>query len=103
MLKILFLFLVSTKGQRRDKSETVTKFVGIVVAIIFVTNLSQIPLWNATRCFFTDHLKRNTVERPQQILTNNVYISRRAFQLLWLFFEAFRIFWIIWQSIFVHI
>ena len=43
LLKIWFLFLVSTKEQTRDKSEFVTEFLGIIVTIIFVQNLSQIP------------------------------------------------------------
>ena len=43
LLKIWFLILVSTKEQTRDKSEFVTEFLGIIVTIIFVQNLSQIP------------------------------------------------------------
>ena len=36
LLKIWFLCLVSMKGQKRDKSEFVSKFLGIIVAIIFI-------------------------------------------------------------------
>ena len=36
LLKIWFLFLVSMKGQKRDKSEFATKFVGIIVTLIFI-------------------------------------------------------------------
>ena len=36
LLKIWSLCLVSMKGQKRDKSEFVSKFVGIIVAIIFI-------------------------------------------------------------------
>ena len=36
LLKMWFLFLISTKGQTRDKSKFVTKFVGNVVPIIFI-------------------------------------------------------------------
>ena len=32
----LFYFIVSTKGQKKDKSEIVTKFVGIIVTIIII-------------------------------------------------------------------
>ena len=35
-LKILFLFFVSTRGQKRDKSKFFTKFVEIIVTIIFI-------------------------------------------------------------------
>ena len=40
---------------------------------------------------------------PQQILAKYVHISWKTFLLEWLFFEALRIFWFIWQSIFDHI
>ena len=43
-----------------------------------------------------------SVEGPQQILANYGRISWKAFELLWLFFEAFKISWFIWQSIFDH-
>ena len=36
LLKIWFLFLVSKKGQKRNKSKFVIKFVGIIVTIIFM-------------------------------------------------------------------
>ena len=36
LLKTWFLFLDWKKGQKEDKSEFVTKFVGIIVTIIFV-------------------------------------------------------------------
>ena len=47
-------------------------------------------------------LAKQLVECPQQILANYVHISWRAFQLLWLDFEDFKISWFIWQSIFDH-
>ena len=46
--------------------------------------------------FFADHLKQ-PVERPQQILANYGLINWKTFELLQLFFEAFRISWVIWQ------
>ena len=36
LLKTRFLFLVSKKGEREDKRKFVTKFVGIIVTIIFM-------------------------------------------------------------------
>ena len=42
------------------------------------------------------------VECTQQILANYGHISWKAFELLRLLFEDFRIFWITWQSIFDH-
>ena len=59
----------------------------------------------SAQCLFTDHLKRKTLnknseEHSQQILANYVHISWRALQPLWLFFEACKISWFIWQSIF---
>ena len=36
LLKTLFLFWVCKKGQKEDKSEFVTKYVGIIVTIIFM-------------------------------------------------------------------
>ena len=58
------MFLVSAKGQNRDKSEFVTKFAGIIVTIISYKNFSQITCKNfAKQCFFTDHLKHKTVNR----------------------------------------
>ena len=36
LLKTWFLFLVCKKEQKEDKSEFVTKFVGIIVAILFM-------------------------------------------------------------------
>ena len=35
LLKTWFLFLVCKKGQKEDKSEFVTKFVGILVKVFF--------------------------------------------------------------------
>ena len=36
LLKTWFLFMVSMKGLKRDKSEFSTKFVKVIVAIIFI-------------------------------------------------------------------
>ena len=36
VLEIWFLFLDSTKGQKRNKIKFVTKFVGIIVTIVFI-------------------------------------------------------------------
>ena len=47
-------------------------------------------------------LIKQRVERPQQILANYGHISWKAFELLRLFFEVFRISWFIWESIFDH-
>ena len=47
----LILFLASTKERKRDKSEFVTKFVGIIVSIISYHKIF------ATRRCFTNHLK----------------------------------------------
>ena len=47
-------------------------------------------------------LTKQPVERPQQILANYGHISWKAFELLRSFFEAFRISWFIWKSIFDH-
>ena len=65
MLKILFYFFVSTKGQNRDKSDFVKNVVGIIVTIIFMQkSLSRIPCKIfATQCFFTDHLKHKTANK----------------------------------------
>ena len=46
LLKIWFLFFVFTKGQIRDKSEFVSKFVGIIVMIIFTKNFFSNSFWN---------------------------------------------------------
>ena len=43
---------------------------------------------------------KQPVERPQQIHLNDGHISWKAFELLWLLFEAFRIFWFICQNVF---
>ena len=45
---------------------------------------------------------KQPAERPQEILTNYEHISWKAFELLPLFFEAFRISWFLWDSIFDH-
>ena len=47
-------------------------------------------------------LTKQPVERPQQILANYGHISWKAFELLRSFFEAFKISWFIWESIFDH-
>ena len=105
LLKIWFLFLVSTKGQTRDKGEFITKFVVIVVTIIFVwkslSNLQNIflhgifPLitWN------TKPWRKQFLESHQPVHAIYVHIFWRAFQLLWIFFWSC---WFIWQSIFDH-
>ena len=36
LLKTRFLFLICKKGEKEDKSKFVTKFVGIIVTIIFM-------------------------------------------------------------------
>ena len=56
LLKIWFLFLVSVKGQKKDKIEFVTKFVRIIVTIVFLKKVSQIACKIFAE-FFTDHLK----------------------------------------------
>ena len=56
LLKTWFLFLICKKGQKEDKSEFVTKSVGIVVTIIFSKTF-------ATRWFFTDPLNHKTVNK----------------------------------------
>ena len=63
-LKIWFLFLVSTKGQKKDKSEFITKFVRIIVTIVFIMSLKFLvkPLLHRV-FFFTDHLKHKTVKK----------------------------------------
>ena len=53
------------KGQNRDISEFITKFVEIKFMIVSYKNLSQIPYKTfATQCFFTDHLKHKLVDKP---------------------------------------
>ena len=54
-------------------------------------NVFSLTTWNTKR------QTKQFVECPQQILTTYVHISWRAFQLLWLLFETFKIFWFIWQ------
>ena len=52
------------KGQKRNESKIVAKFVGMIVMIILYKNLSQIPYKIfATQCSFTDHLKHKTVNK----------------------------------------
>ena len=53
------------KGQKRDKCEFVTKFVGIIVTIIFIEKLSSKFLVKTfpIQCFFTDHLKQKTLSK----------------------------------------
>ena len=45
--------MVCKKGQKKDKSESVTKSVGIIVTIIFCQIATKTF---ATQCFFIDHL-----------------------------------------------
>ena len=62
-LILVFSFCERTK---RDKSQFVTKFVGIIVTIFSCSYkiISQIPCKIfATQCFFTDHLKHKTVNK----------------------------------------
>ena len=65
LLKIRFFFLVCKKGKNEDKSEFVTKSVGIIVTIIFTCkNISQIASKTfATHFFFTDHLNQETANK----------------------------------------
>ena len=52
------------KGQKRDESKLVTKFVGIILTIFSYKNLSQIPCKIFTpQCFLTNHLKHKTVNK----------------------------------------
>ena len=52
------------KGQNRDKSKFITKYVEIRLMIVSYKNLSQIPCKIfATQCFFTDHLKHKLVDK----------------------------------------
>ena len=61
----LIFFLVSMKGKTLDKSEFVTKLVGIIVSIFFHTEISLKIACQifATQCFFTDHFKHKTVKK----------------------------------------
>ena len=65
-----FLFLVSTKGKTRDKKEFVTKFIGIIDAIIFVQNPLSDSLWNLCYTVFfhwlpkTQNRKKKTFRDP---------------------------------------
>ena len=68
LVKVWFLVVVSTKGQKRDKNEYVTKFIGIIVYVNYLIvdyfKDSQILCkLIATQFFFTDHLKKSTVNK----------------------------------------
>ena len=87
LLKFWFLFLVSTKEQKRDKNEFVTKFVEIIVTVIAKQKSLSKSLWNLCYTVFfhrsletQNHKQNNFVQSP--ILTNYVHINWRAFQLL---------------------
>ena len=67
-----------------------------LLAKSLLRNIFSLITWN------TKPLAKQLVESPQQILINYVHIGWRAFQLLWLFFETFRISWFVWQNIFDH-
>ena len=104
LLKIWFLFLVSTKGQTRDKGEFVTKFVEIVESLSY-ENLSEIPCKIfAVQCFSADHLKHKTIKKT--IFRNpSVSPCQLCAHFLKSFWTALIIFWscwFIWQSIFDH-
>ena len=97
MLKTLFLFFVSTKGQKRNRSEFVNKFVGIYSYNYFNVKISLNLLVKSLLHSFFSLITWNTkaqtkriVERPQQIFANYVHINWRAFQLLLLFFGCFQ-------------
>ena len=52
------------KGQKRDKTEFVTKVVRIIFMTIFIKNLSQIPCKIfPTQRFLNDHLKQKTLNK----------------------------------------
>ena len=52
------------RKNKEDKSEFVTKSVGIIVRLFSSKNFSQIPSKTfATQCFFTDHLNHKTVNK----------------------------------------
>ena len=58
------MFLVSTKKEKREKSEFVTKFMGIIVTIIFISKSLSNSLYNLCHVvFFTDHLNHKTVNK----------------------------------------
>ena len=50
------------KGQKKDKREPITKFVEVIVTIIFIQSLFQKSCKIFTLQYFvTDHLKHKTV------------------------------------------
>ena len=87
------LFLVSKKGQKRNKSEFVAKdVIRIIVKIILTLKyLSKCCKIFATPCFFSDHLNHKIVNKPthrtpapnsRQLRTNNL----KSFQTVMIIF-----------------
>ena len=99
-----WLFLVSMKGQKRDKSEFVTKFVGVMVMIIDI-EISLKFLVKSLLVFFHWSLETQNLEQNnlQSALTNSSPTMCTLVEELsnnYEFFEVFRISWFIWWRIF---
>ena len=60
LLKTWFLFLVCRKGQREDKTEFLTKSIGIKICKPF-----------AAQCFFTDYLNHKTANKTTCRITSS--------------------------------
>ena len=61
---VILVFGFYERTKKGIKATFLTTFVGIIVMIIFIWNVSQIPCKIfATQCFFTDHLKHKTVHK----------------------------------------
>ena len=57
--KFYTIFLACTRGQKRRKSEFVTKFVGSMYLQLFPYKMSlKQPVQSLLQCFFTKHLKQ---------------------------------------------
>ena len=89
----ILVFFLSTKEQKRDKSEFVTKFLGSTVVITLLYKVSKkTSKIIATQCFLTDRLRKKPANKtisfalPRQVLLS----------------EAFRISRFVWQSISDH-
>ena len=89
----ILVFFLSTKEQKKDKSEFVTKFLGSIVAITLLYKVSKkTSKIIAAQCFLTDRLRKKPANKtisfalPRQVLLS----------------EAFRISRFVWQSISDH-
>ena len=92
------------KGQKRDKSEFVTKFVGVMVMIIDI-EISLKFLVKSLLVFFHWSLETQNLEQNnlQSALTNSSPTMCTLVEELsnnYEFFEVFRISWFIWWRIF---